>query len=265
MSRVFLYLALHKVANEISFDLPEQIVNHTDTLKRDVRQDGYDLIIGNPPYGKVPLSDELRHRFKRSLYGHANLYGLFFDLACSMTHKAGYIAFVTPTSFLSGQYFKNLRKVLFSECSLLSIDFIESRQDVFHDVLQETAITVFKKTVAPQQQIRITNIVTDKDTIASTQLLGAFQCTTGHHGTPLILPRTPRQVRLLEKGKQFTNNFTALGFAVKTGPLVWNRHKDQLREEKTDLGVVSIDMGGVHSKEWPVPVSACKKESPTLY
>src|SRR5207302_6624303 len=41
----------------------------------------YDLVIGNPPYGRVSLAPEMRARYRRSLYGHANMYGLFTDLA----------------------------------------------------------------------------------------------------------------------------------------------------------------------------------------
>jgi hypothetical protein len=40
----------------------------------------YDLVVGNPPYGKVRLSATSRLIFSRSLYGHPNLYGLFTDL-----------------------------------------------------------------------------------------------------------------------------------------------------------------------------------------
>ena len=42
----------------------------------------FDLVVGNPPYGRVRLSAEQRERFARSLYGHANLYGLFTDVVC---------------------------------------------------------------------------------------------------------------------------------------------------------------------------------------
>ena len=49
-------------------------------------------------------------RFRRSLFGHANLYGVFTDLALRFTGPGGIIAYVTPTSFLSGEYFKALRR-----------------------------------------------------------------------------------------------------------------------------------------------------------
>src|SRR5690606_17387606 len=33
----------------------------------------FDLVVGNPPYGRVALTPEQRNRFARGLYGHANL------------------------------------------------------------------------------------------------------------------------------------------------------------------------------------------------
>lgn len=86
-----------------------------DSLKLDATFGTFDLVIGNPPYGKIKLTDPLRKQFSRSLYGHANLYGIFTDLALSLCKPDGVIAYVTPTSFLGGQYFKALRALLCAE------------------------------------------------------------------------------------------------------------------------------------------------------
>jgi hypothetical protein len=42
----------------------------------------------------------------------SNLYGLFTDLAAQLARRGGVIAYVTPTSFLAGEYFKSLRALL---------------------------------------------------------------------------------------------------------------------------------------------------------
>lgn len=104
---------------------------------------GWDLVIGNPPYGKITLKPDLRERYRRSLYGHANLYGLFTDLAVRICKPGGVIAYVTPTSFLAGEYFKNLRATLAEEAPPRSFDFIEDRRGVFADVLQEAMLAVY--------------------------------------------------------------------------------------------------------------------------
>ena len=76
------------------------IVRVVDTLEEPPRA-RFDLVIGNPPYGRVPLTPEQRRRFARSLFGHANLYGVFTDIAVRWTKRGGTIAYLTPTSVLS--------------------------------------------------------------------------------------------------------------------------------------------------------------------
>jgi adenine-specific DNA-methyltransferase len=68
-----------------------------------------EVVVGNPPFGKVRLPAEQRTRFSRSLFGHANLYGVFTDLAIGLARAGGLVSFLTPSSFLAGEYFKNLR------------------------------------------------------------------------------------------------------------------------------------------------------------
>jgi adenine-specific DNA-methyltransferase len=93
----------------------------------------YDLVIGNPPYGRVSLAADVRERYKRSLYGHANLYGVFTDLAIRFAKTGGVIAYVTPTSFLAGEYFKALRALLASSARPVNIDFVSVRKGVFYE------------------------------------------------------------------------------------------------------------------------------------
>ena len=73
------------------------IVKVRDSLLIDSSEyETYDLVIGNPPYGKIKLDSTLRGNYERSVYGHANLYGLFTDLSIRLTKKHGFISFVTP-------------------------------------------------------------------------------------------------------------------------------------------------------------------------
>ena len=48
---------------------------------------------------------------------------------------------------------------------------------------------------------------------------------------PWIIPRQRGQVPLVEAAQRQTTRLLDLGYRVSTGPLVWNRHKDQLRSE----------------------------------
>src|SRR4051794_16837590 len=163
------------------------VVTVCDSLQRRPPRDRFDLVIGNPPYGRVTLSPEGRARYQRSLYGHANLYGLFTDLALSHVRPGGVVAYVTPTSFLAGEYFKNLRALIGTDAHPVTADFIALRRGVFEDVLQETLLATHRrgKGKTPAQAFEV-----------MTGRAGAVQVTpTG----PFILPADPSQPWLLPR------------------------------------------------------------------
>ncbi|XYX41298.1 HsdM family class I SAM-dependent methyltransferase [Candidatus Erwinia dacicola] len=112
MSLVLLEAAVMAICISAKRRIPDSIIVVRDALiQNDLGK--FDLVMGNPPYGRVSLSPEMREKFSRSLFGHANLYGLFTDLAVRLIKPdTGVIAFLTPTSFLGGQYFTSLRDLL---------------------------------------------------------------------------------------------------------------------------------------------------------
>ncbi len=227
MSQVFLDAALLDLTKD-GLRVP-QVVSAADALTAKPGNVGgdYDLVIGNPPYGRITLADELRTKYAASLYGHANLYGLFTHLAVTLVRPGGLIAYVTPTSFLGGQYFKNLRGMLLREAPPVMIDFISDRSGVFEDVLQETMLTVYRQQdhvpdvavhlIAPSEGGRSCEISS----------LGEFAHRGGLDG-PWLFPRQPDQSDLLGRVAQLSSRLANYGYGVNTGPLVWNRHKDQL-------------------------------------
>ena len=80
MSQVFLDVTLKEAQGELGVR-PAPVVTVCNALEREPADAGFDLVIGNPPYGRVTLSPDLRELYSRSLFGHANLYGIFTDLA----------------------------------------------------------------------------------------------------------------------------------------------------------------------------------------
>ena len=87
----------------------------------------------------------MRGKFADSLFGHANLYGVFTDQALRLTLAGGLVAYLTPTSFLAGEYFKSLRGLLGRDAPPAKIGFVEERKGVFADVLQETLLAVYRR------------------------------------------------------------------------------------------------------------------------
>lgn len=224
-AQVFLEATLMKLCRKAGQRLPP-VVEVCNSLLRPSGECGYDLVIGNPPYGRVTLNAEVRQRFQRSLYGHANLYGLFTDLAVHLTRKDGVIAYVSPTSFLSGEYFKALRTVLAKKAAPTNIDFISLRKGVFDDALQETLLATYKRaTNTAEATVHFISPV-DYDRL-EVESAGTFALPV-RIGNPWLIPRAPNQEMLIARLRTMKHRLSDYGYEVSTGPLVWNRHKKQL-------------------------------------
>jgi adenine-specific DNA-methyltransferase len=230
MSMVLLDLALYDLTAAAGRPLKNLVASH-DALETHVEELGrFDLVLGNPPYGKVTLPSAQRNRFKESLFGHANLYGLFTELAVQLSKPGGIIAFVTPTSFLGGEYFKNLRKLLETQAPLQRLDFVSDRDGVFDGVLQETMLAVFKRQTSgakPRVQINLLQPNDGAEPVL-VQQVGSVSLNGGGSG-PWLLPRSPDQMPLIERLNSMPHRLRDYGFDVATGQLVWNRHKAHLR------------------------------------
>jgi len=229
LSQVSLDAVVLENCGEALRNLPV-LVTVCDSLRKPPDCGPFDLVIGNPPYGRVTLDEVGRERYRRSLYGHANLYGLFTDMALRLTRPGGVIAYVTPTSFLAGQYFKNLRVLLGAEAPPATIDFIGARKGVFADVLQETLLATYRRggTVGAA---RVHQVTTVNGAGIKVEAVGAFTLPTDA-SQPWLLPRTTGQVGLVKHLSSMPHRLCDWGYKVSTGPLVWNRHKGQLREAR---------------------------------
>ena len=232
MSRVTLEAALLDVCRAAGRRLPN-VVEVTDSLEHADDNAAFDCVIGNPPYGKITLSTEQRDTYDRSLFGHANVYGLFTDLALRLSSNTGTVAYVTPTSFLAGQYFKALRGLLGTTAPPVHVDFLSARKGVFEDVLQETLLAVYD-TSADRDRASPVHVLTPEDTgELRVQNAGTFRL-PNDPTQPWIIPRSPEQGRLVEGMQSMSHRLSDYGYAIRTGPLVWNRHKDQLRADPGD-------------------------------
>jgi adenine-specific DNA-methyltransferase len=203
------------------------IVQICDTLAQNTPDQLFDLLVGNPPYGRVTLSPEQRRRFARSLYGHANLYGVFTDVALRWTRPGGVIAYVTPTSFLAGEYFKALRSIIAAEAPPLAVDFVDARSGVFEDVLQEALLATYRR----GGKVGVTGVhylAVSSDVSAKVTHAGHFTLPQPA-ALPWPAPRLPAHQTLVDCLRRMRHRLTDWGYRVSTGPLVWNRHKDQLR------------------------------------
>ena len=207
--------------------LPAPIVTQVaDTLEEPPKA-RFDIVIGNPPYGRVRLTPEQRQRFARGLYGHANLYGVFTDIAMRWVKRGGVIAYLTPTSFLSGQYYSALRALIADEAPPVAIDFVHARRGVFEDVLQETLLAVYKRGAKPARaQVHYVHVANEREArVIKNGTIGL----PSPASQPWLAPREPDHSALIAAAEKMSARLADWGYTVSTGPLVWNRFKGQMR------------------------------------
>ena len=226
ISQVLLDVTLGDLCREAGKRL-KQTVRVCDSLDQDQAGDEFDLVVGNPPYGRTRLSSRLREKFRRSLFGHANLYGVFTDQALRFARPDGVIAYVTPTSFLAGEYFKALRGLLGKEAPPVSIEFVKERKGVFSGVLQETLLATYKcGSVAIDGKVGFLSQY--QNGRIKRKSAGSFSLPKDSR-QPWLMPRSPAHCELVRKADELPYRLADYGYKVSTGPLVWNRHKRSLR------------------------------------
>jgi len=235
MSQVFLEAMVLPTCRAAGCRLPI-VVDVRNSLVGKTKEGFFDLVIGNPPYGRITLSPRVRARYSQSLYGHANLYGLFTDLALRLVKQGGVVAYVTPTSFLAGEYFKNLRAMLGRTVSTLSLDFVAERKGVFDEVLQETLLTTYRRLIGnggaqDRASVSVAFVTPLDETVLRITPVGSVTLPKDF-SSPWLVPRDLEQNALIERLRGMPSRLSDWGYEVSTGPLVWNRHKDQLREHK---------------------------------
>lgn len=198
-------------------------------------------VLMNPPYGRVRLTPADRDRFGHVLYGHANLYGLFLAAALDSLDAAGVLGALIPTSFTSGRYFTNLRTELSTRAPLRDVTFVVERGGIFAGVLQETCLAIFTRRKAQRTNIASMNgHVSDVARVSSPR-----------GPAPWLLPRRSDDAHIAAAAAAMPHTLSTAGWRVSTGPLVWNRRRDDLHarpgaDRVPVLWAADLDGGQLH-------------------
>ena len=193
--------------------------------------DGPGVIVMNPPFGRVRLSPQERSRWERSLYGHANRYGIFLHAAVERVADKGLIAAVLPASFLGGAYYQRLREFIAASAPMVRLVFVDERSQVFAgDVLQETCLCVFQKG-SSHRKVTCSRVNVNGQAHAGD--LGQVTL-AGKSGHPWLLPRRAADIGLIARAVTLPHRLPDYGWRASTGPLVWNRHKHQISAEASN-------------------------------
>jgi adenine-specific DNA-methyltransferase len=202
------------------------LIERANTLELDRPDPLYDAVIGNPPYGRILRpSSSLFERYRPVIAdGYVNLYALFVEQALQWVRPGGIICLIIPMSFIGGPYFAALRQRILEKASVLRLDLIDKRSDVFLDVLYDLCVIVLRRTDSPA-----------REAVAKTSLLRIDE-PNSELGTLELPARPDNRVWALPDGGDGVALFQAglatlgdYGYLAKTGYFVWNREQHRYR------------------------------------
>lgn len=173
----------------------------------------YDLIIGNPPYFELKSNSKYKSMYSHIIQGRFNIYALFIYKSITLLQENGVLCFVIPESIKSSPSFSKLRKFISENCEILELF---SMGNFSSEVSQGCIIFMCQR---------------------------KSKGITGKFVNPLTL------VFSTETSQSKTIQDT--GVLVKTGSVVWNKHKDKLydvREECKEYSSLLIYSDSILSK-----------------
>ena len=126
-------------------------------------KEGFDIVIGNPPYGAK--YDSQTKRFYKTTYVTANsisdlqkgsidTYTLFIELGYNLLRRNGSFAHIVPISLTSSDSLTGVHRLLMNNCDTIHISSYAVRpKPVFENAVVNTSILLFQKTETPCQHL----------------------------------------------------------------------------------------------------------------
>ncbi|MDR0330955.1 MAG: Eco57I restriction-modification methylase domain-containing protein [Chitinispirillales bacterium] len=199
-------------------------------------QQTYDMVIGNPPYFKLPKNAPEAVSMPMVCHGAPNMYSLFAAMSLFNLNDGGEMVYIIPRSWTSGAYFSRFRNYLLHHGKLTDIHLFASRKKVFdkEDVLQETMIMKLRKTYKSPPKVRITSSVDAKNFDNTTALSVPYSMVVSGKERFVYLVTSQEEANALRLVNAFECPMPQIGLKMKTGLTVDFRNKELLRNNYGD-------------------------------
>ena len=237
--------AIDQLNTKVTFEIrtcnyiTSQNTEYNGWIGATLQPEQYDLIIGNPPYMKVPRDAPEALSMPDICYGAPNMYFLFAAMGAFNLKNNGEMAYIIPRSWTSGAYFKQFRQKFLSECSLEHIHLFVSRDKVFdqESVLQETMIIKVRKTPVKPEYITITTSQSNCDFSDVTSFCAPYEAVVSGQDRYVYLVTSEEELKVLHQLSKWKETLPKIGLPMKTGLTVDFRNRDALRSKAEETAV----------------------------
>lgn len=229
----------------------------------------FDLVIMNPPYGKINKGSRGRQLTAGTTVDTPNLYAAFLALGVSQLARGGKLAAITPRSFANGSYFGEFRRYFLGRMQLDQIHVFHSRTTVFADtdVLQENVIFTATRGDSPGWQRPVTISASDgyADEPSSRQVPYSQVVHPGDRHYFIHIGTEETDEELLHVLSALPATLKDLDLNVSTGRVVDFRVSDHLRADP-EPGTVPL-IYPLHMQDGRVrwPVASARKSNALAY
>lgn len=106
---------------------------------------GFNIVIGNPPYGAKFSKEEKKLLAKNfPTVPDYESYYYFIELSLNLLKSNGILAYINPNMFMANNFAKDFRKTLLTSFKIIKVDDL-SNINVFESAKVRTCIIIFKK------------------------------------------------------------------------------------------------------------------------
>lgn len=180
--------AIYKDAFEWRFEFPEVLDSEGNFI-------GFDVVIGNPPYGVKAKAIEkgFFSQSYKSVVGKYDSYGYFIEKGCRILRDAGELGFIVPHTWLTVTEAELMREYLISNSVIREIDCLPPK--VFDEATVDTVNLFLTKSLpSSPYKVRIKILETQKKLLTLGQ-------SDEFHEMPLDLEkkRSPLKINIREK------------------------------------------------------------------
>jgi len=226
---------------------------------------GFDLIIANPPYFKIPKADNRAKLSESVIHGQPNIYSLFMAVSAASLNPNGEMVFIIPRSFTSGFYFRKFRENFLKLVTPTYFHIFDSRKLAFkkEEVLQENIILkAIRKSINEKSLITIStsNGLDDLDhSIEINSTLSDIIDLSSHHKM-IYLPKSKEEKLIMTAVNSWKGSLEKYGLQVSTGPVVPFRATEFLQTELLDSNVPLLLLNHIKQMNVEYPLNISKPQ-----